>query len=143
MRQLDYNKVLRDFQYKPNFAYGAYERDGSRMDAGWWIRIVMMVENARAPWKQWELKPYPQDEHYGEMRFYDTLRMPPPVKGVGFSPSREMMEVVGNYPIPHIFEGEDDRFVEWMVSVIRKMEDHETFEWLRYKGELINDPHKE
>jgi hypothetical protein len=136
MKQLDFNAVLRDFQYKPNVRFGAYERDGK-----WWIRIIMYVENAREPWRPWELKSMPQDDTY----YYDSfMRLPPRSHGVGYSPSREMIELTGNYVIPPaFFEGDEENFVSWMVYTIKGMEDHESDEWLRYKGELLNDPHKE
>lgn len=135
MRTLDFNKVLQDFQYKPNFTFGAYRRDGR-----WWIRVVMLVEDARKPFERWEVKPAPQDQD--EFTWYMDRFIPSSPNGVGFSPSRELVRVEGNYFIPEFIEGEDDRFVQWMVSTVRRLEDHETFEWLRYKGELINDPHK-
>lgn len=134
MKLLDYNKVLRDFQYKPNFEFKAYERVGK-----WWILVAMVVEDARAPFQKWELKPYPEEDVWFGNDWYDRR----PRSGVGYSPSRELTKVTGNYVIPEFVDGEDDRFVEWLVYNVRKVEDHETFEWLRYKGELINDPHKE
>lgn len=135
---LDFNAVLKDFRYKPNVRYGAYERDGK-----WWVRIVMFVENARGPWAPWELTPYPDNR--GEYEYInDFMRIPKGPSGVGWSPSREMMELTGQYAIPPMFHAGDDLlFVEWMVHQIKGFEDHETDEWLRYKGELINDPHKE
>lgn len=139
LKQLDYNKVLLDFQYKPNFAYGAYTREDKP-----WIRVIMLVENARKPFRKWEVKPDPQDDGEIYLNRWELLRYPPASTGVGWSPSRELIEVVGNYPIPMCFSPEHaDNFISWMVTIIRRMEDHETFEWLRYKGELINDPHKE
>lgn len=138
MSELDYSQVLRDLQYKPNFAYGVYQ------NKGWWmVRIIMLVEDARAPFRKWELTPLPQDR---EELWFGTAwfdQMPKPAKGVGYSPSREMMEVVGNYRIPYFEPGDEDTFVQWMISCFRAVEDHEFFEWARYKGELINDPHKD
>lgn len=135
-KMLDFNAVLRDFQYKPNFSYGAYEREDKP-----WIRVIMLVENARVPFLRWEVSPDPQDNN---LHWLDSYSLPPARNGVGWSPSRELIEIVGNYPIPmSFFPGDEKRFIDWMVTIIRRMEDHETFEWLRYKGELINDPHKE
>lgn len=84
MKTLDFNKTLRDFQYKPNFGYGAYERNGM-----WWIRVIMLVENAREPFRKWELGTVPERIQFGR-DWYEL----PPSRGVGFSPSREMIEVV-------------------------------------------------
>lgn len=132
---LNYNTVLQEFQYKPNVTFSAYEREGR-----WWIRIIMLVEDSRAPFQKWELRPTSDADRWFDQKWWDRL----PSRERRYSPSREMMEVVGNYMIPpSFFEGDEYRFVEWMVYLIRKVEDHETFEWLRYKGELINDPHKE
>lgn len=136
MKTLDFNAVLRDFRYKPNFGYGAYQRDGFGGEKEWWIRIIMLVENSRDPWKQWELKPVPQDE---ELWYMDRYMRP--TRGAGFSPSREVIEVVGNYPIPYFEEEHELVFIEWMVRTIKQMEMHETDEWARYKGELLHDPH--
>lgn len=134
MNSLDYNAVLKDLQYKPNFGYAAYERDD-----GWWIRIIMLVENARMPWRRWKLDSMPQEDlWYGNRSLGPALS-----SGIGYSPSRLMVEVVGNYAIPPYKPGDEDAFVSWMIDTFKSMEEHETFEWLRYKGELINDPHKE
>ena len=135
MDTLDYNKILDDFQYKPNFVYRAFEQDGK-----WLIRIVMYVENARGPWMRWQLKPIPEDEvYYSDFRdFQRTWRS----RGVGYSPSREMIEIFGTFQIPQYGPEDEMEFVTWLVFQIQTLEEHETFEWLRYKGELINDPHK-
>lgn len=137
MKLLDFNKVLRDLQYKPNVGYRAYERDGM-----WWIRVIMLVENARAPWRQWDVKPYRQND---EEMYYDLVRrIPSRFNNIaGYSPSREVIEVVGQYPIPMFAPGEEIAFVGWMRFTLHEMENHETDEWIRYKGELLNDPHKE
>lgn len=137
MRELDFNKVLRDFQYKPNVGFHAYEKYGQ-----WWIRIVMLVEDARAPFRPWEPKPVPEDEFGYFDNDYRRRYHYPSSGNVGYSPSRELMEVVGNYAIPPFVEGDDDNFVSWLVYSIKSVESHEQDEWLRYKGELINDPHK-
>lgn len=132
---LDYNKVLQDFVYKPNWSYAAYEREGE-----WWIRIVMLVENSRAPWRRWELKPAADEEVWFGRDWRDFR----PATFTGYSPSREVIEVMGNFPIPHVFGPEHDKeFISWMVYTIKSMEEHESDEWIRYKGELLNDPHKE
>jgi hypothetical protein len=133
---LDFNEVLKDFQYKPNFAYGAYEREGHP-----WIRVIMLVENARTPFQRWEVKPVPDDERWEIIndRYY-----PRGPGFIGYSPSRELIEVVGNYPIPKCFyPGDELNFISWMETIIRRVEEHEVYEWMRYKGELINDPHQE
>lgn len=136
MKTLDFNEVLKDFQYKPNFSYGAYPRDG-----GWWMRIIMLVENARKPWKKWELRPVPEGELYIDT--WELFRTFPGHDFVGYSPSREVIEVVGNFPIPTcFFEGYEKEFISWMVFTVKSVEKHEMDEWFRYKGELLNDPHK-
>lgn len=143
MKLLDYNKVLQDFRYKPNFTYHAYERDGRGSDS-WWIRIVMLVEDSRKPFRRWEVKKEYRRDEYDFFADFDYGRPHLPPTPMIYSPSREMIEVMGSYPIPKcFFEGDDQEFISWMVHTIRMMEEHETDEWLRYKGELINDPHKE
>lgn len=134
--KLDFRRVLKDFQYKPNFGFGIYEQDGK-----WWIRIIMMVEDSRQAFRPWTVEQRSQEEFYG----YDIGYRPPVRTIIGYSPSRELVEVVGTYIIPPYVEGPDQEqmFVQWLVDMVRDIEDHETFEWLRYKGELINDPHKE
>jgi hypothetical protein len=140
MTLLDYNKVLRDMQYKPNVEFGAFFQEGD-----WHIRIVMMVENSRAPFKMWNLEQVQGREsdffvdHYN--RSTNAYRYVPDVPKY-YSPSREVIEVVGTYAIPHFVDGEEDMFVEWMVMTIKSLENHEIDEWICYKGELINDPHK-
>lgn len=138
MKELDYAAVLRDFQYKPNFAFSLYKREDK-----WWFKVEMAVEDSRLPFKPWELKPMSQEreERYFGHDWYD--RMPPRSNGIGYSPSREMTLVQGNYVIPLCFsEGDDDYFLSWVVNAVRQVEEHETDEWMRYKGKLINDPHK-
>lgn len=140
LKGLDYSAVLRDFQYKPNFAFAAYKREKDM----WWIKAVMAVEDARKPWEQWELKPARQDRHYDDFFLdFDRNRYIPGPSFAGYSPSREVVYVEGNYPIPYFDVGDEKMFLEWLVRTVRAMEDHEMYEWLRYKGELINDPHKE
>jgi hypothetical protein len=137
-KMLDFNKVLLDFQYKPNFMIRAYNRENRP-----WILITMLVENARQPLRPWEVKPHPQDTEI----YYDRWRplaFPEGPSTIGYSPSREMIEVSGNYPIPLCFyPGDEDNFISWLVLQVKGVEEHEMDEWLRYKGELIRDPHKE
>lgn len=138
MKTLDFNAVLQDFQYKPNWAYGAYERDGQ-----WWIRILMLVEDSRKPWSRWELG----TPERREINFFDDYDIDYNrcrfANFAGYSPPREMIEVVGNYPIPYFHVGDDLPFISWMTYTIKSMEEHESDEWIRYKGELLNDPHKD
>lgn len=140
MKTLDFNKVLRDFQYKPNFRCAAYEREKGE----WWVRIVMFVEDSRKPLEPWDPQPYPvsqRDLYFEYDIVYNRYRTPEAPEY--YSPSRAVIEVMGNYPIPKYFEGDDEAFVSWMVYTIREVEKHEQDEWFRYKGELLNDPHKE
>jgi hypothetical protein len=139
MDLLNYSRVLQDFRYKPNFSCRAHERDSLRVsDTEWWVKIVMLVENSRAPFQPWALMPEMREPDF--MDFYRDNRVFN--NGAGRSPSRKVIEIEGNFRIPYFEEQDELLFVEWMVCKIREMEDHETFEWLRYKGELINDPHK-
>lgn len=142
MNELDYNKVLQDFQYKPNFGYYTFK---SMEECR--IRITMWVENSRSTWKQWDIHTE-QWQNGGMFADYDvaynyTRYIPPTTKN--YSPSREVIEVVGTFVIPPdaFLEGDEDSFISWVVFTIKAMEDHETNEWARYKGELLNDPHKE
>lgn len=142
MKLLDYNAVLSNLQYKPNFAYTAHKRDGQ-----WWIRVVMLVENSRGRWQQWRVVPIPDEPDEPEVfvaPYYDSgYRVPIPRRIVyGYSPSREVVEVVGSYAIPAYGVGDELAFIEWMRHTFRTMEKHELDEWLKYKGELLNDPHK-
>jgi hypothetical protein len=132
---LDFNAVLQDFQYKPNFGVKAIKQNDE-----WWVRIVMIVEDSRKPFRPWTVEQRPRDEYFN---YHDLAYRPPLLNSVGYSPSREVTEVVGNYVIPTFVHNEELIFIEWLVQCVRMLEDHETFEWLRYKGELINDPHKE
>lgn len=137
MKTLDFVAILKDFSYKPNFAIGAYEVDGE-----WRIRISMAVEDARKPLEPWVLKPMPQDENYF---FNDYARYrPPPSNSIGYSPSREMTEVMGNFIIPPFVEQDgEESFLKWLMYSIKEVELHEMDEWARYKGELLHDPHEE
>lgn len=135
-KSLDFVSILKDFQYKPNFAISAYEIDGE-----WRIRISMAVEDARKPFNPWVLKPMPQDEDYF---INDYARMRRPSNGIGYSPSREMTEVMGNFIIPPFVEDDgEESFLRWLMYTVKEVEMHEIDEWARYKGELLNDPHKE
>lgn len=131
MRLLDYDKVLQDFQYKPNWAYKAYEYEDV-----WYLRVMMMVEDSRRPWERWEIKQAPPEEvWFGQ---WNEFR---PADFAGYSPSREVVEVTGTYEIPPFTD--EMQFIKWMVFSIEMLEKHETDEWARYKGVLLNDPHKE
>lgn len=138
MKDLDYRKIMDNFQYKPNFGFHIFNSFDGR---GKMLKVVMMVENSRGPFRPWEIKPIPQDEEawYSE-RWLDK---PPRGPEVGYSPSRALVELSGNYAIPPFVEGDDDLFIQFVIGCIKKVEDHEMFEWLRYKGELIDDPHKD
>jgi hypothetical protein len=135
MKLLNYNQVLQDFQYKPNWAYGAYEREKGE----WWIRVIMLVEDSRQPFRPWE----PRSTRPREINFFDDYDRHHLMADRLYSPVREMIEVVGNYPIPYFGVGDELPFISWMTYTIKSMEQHESDEWLRYKGELLNDPHKE
>lgn len=141
MTEFNPNSVLRDLRYKPNFSYGAH-KDARGV---WWIRITMWVENSRNPMVPWEIKRGVSRgsafDDYDVDRFYD--RFIPSEPEEWYTGPRPLIEVVGNYPIPYFELGQEDLFVEWFKRTIRVMEDHETDEWLRYKGELLHDPHKE
>lgn len=135
IKSLDLKSILNDFMYKPNFGFALYTHEGREM-----IKIVMIVEDSREPTSPWVVQPSPRREviQYGDdiayrRRFHDNI--------VGYSPPRPVTEVWGNYTIPYFDEGMTMQFVEWLSHCIRKMEDHERDEWIRYKGELINDPH--
>lgn len=128
---LDYKKVLQDFTYKPNFFFALYKPSDS---AHWWLRITMLVENSRRPLRMWETE-------MDEPEFMYGYPIQPPVY---WSPRREVIEVQGSYPIPLFFGPEQEaEFVSWLVYTTKSTEEHEQDEWFRYKGELINDPHKE
>lgn len=134
---LDLKSVLNDFSYKPNFGFTLYTRDGREM-----IKITMVVEDSRAPLDPWRIQPAPRRE----VVFGDDLCVRRKFQEdniVGYSPPRHVTEVWGKYAIPYFDSTMDVEFVEWLRNRIRKMEDHEMDEWLRYKGELVNDPHKE
>lgn len=144
MSLLDFNKILReDWQYKPNFGFGAY-MNGDHP----WIRIVMLVENSREPFRQWEVKAEParRELYFEDFEFsidYNATRYIPKKTFVGYSPSRELVEIMGQYPIPYFEEGDEATFIEWLLRTVWEMEKHEMYEWARYKGELVDDPHKE
>ncbi len=135
LETLNFNKVLQDFQYKPNFYFVVYQVEGE-----WWIRITMLVENSREPFKPWEVKPEPQDDR---LHWMDSFDLPPARMITMWSPSREVIEVQGRYPIPYFGPEDELPFVSWLVHTTKHIEEHEQDEWLRYKGELIRDPHAE
>ena len=134
---LNFNRVLQDIRYKPNTSMVAYESEGQ-----WWLRVVMLVEDARGHFEPWRTHPYPQDRE--DLYFFhdDLMRAPKPEKGVGWSPSRELIELRAVYAIPMFSPGDETTFLRWIRGMIHSMEKHESDEWFRYKGELVNDPHK-
>lgn len=34
-----------------------------------------------------------------------------------------------------------DQFTRWLCASIRQLEEHETDEWFRFRGQLLHDPH--
>lgn len=44
-------------------------------------------------------------------------------------------------PVPLGDDRDSEMFAVWLRSVLRRVEEHESDEWLRRDGELINDPH--
>lgn len=135
-----FRQVINDFQYKPNFGIGLYEADGQ-----WRIRIVMWVENSRVPFQQWEIKEGRQQSN-GMFDDYDIeynrYRYVPPTPQF-FSPSREVIEVQGVFVIPPFGPENEKEFLTWLIYQVKGVEQHETDEWIRYKGELVDDPHAE
>lgn len=133
-----FRQVIHDFQYKPNFGIGLYEAEGQ-----WRIRIVMWVENSRTPWKQWELGQRPQfANNLFDDYDIDFNRYFPPAGPQYFSPSREVIEVQGNFVIPPFEADNEQEFLTWLIYQVKGVEEHEMDEWIRYKGELVRDPHK-
>lgn len=55
---------------------------------------------------------------------------------------RKTVVVNQKLSLPPRWHGEEYA-LDFIRSVIRKMEDHEVDEWIRYRGELVFDPHKE
>lgn len=131
---LDYQKVLSEFTYKPNFSIRISKQEGQ-----WRLLITMWVEDSRGPISPWLIEQRPREF---ESVFVDDglyRRFNTPI--AGYSPSRPLVQVNGNFVIPPFEEGYEHLFLEWLVSMIRMLEDHEIDEWARYKGELLHDPH--
>lgn len=52
----------------------------------------------------------------------------------------QLIPIVSTYPTYHVRDR--DQFRRWVRSCIERLERHEQMEWLRYDGELIEDPHR-
>jgi hypothetical protein len=129
--QLDINAILREFRYKPNF-YIITQRYGET----WIIKVTMYVENSREYFQPWEIQ---REESQFITDGYNRFAMPPSM----YSPRRPVVEVTGSYEVPRDFRaGHEKAFLHWFIERIKDLEMHEMYEWVRYKGELINDPHK-
>lgn len=127
----DYQKFFEKFTYKPNWFFHLYESQGD-----WWLRVTILTEDSRAPFRPWE--PMKRDE--SKIYYYDMLDAPI-FKAVGYSPSRPLIEVTGNYAIPYFTLPNEEKLLGWMKFVVLDMEKHEMDEWFRYNGELVDDPH--
>lgn len=136
MNELNYRELVKNFRYKPNVFFEVLK---GADDFHWMLRITMYVEDSRAPLVPWDL--WPESDWrsgYGELdvasnSFIRRERI--------LSPSREVIRVTGTYTIPPYLP--DEKALQWwMRDIVRALEDHETDEWLRYNGELLNDPHK-
>lgn len=124
-------EVLADFRYKPNFRFSA-EWLGRR----WLIVVEMWVEDSRAPFNPWEL-----NANWTIQKKDDFTHNAP--KRIVLSPNRQLTPVTSRNSMPDFEKGDEQMFIAWLVRVLWSMEQHEIDEWVRYKGELVNDPHKE
>ncbi len=137
---LDVKEVMKDFTYKPNFGFTLYTNSGHPM-----IKIVMLVENSRAPLDPWRVQPLPRRQVIEYGGYNDVCARPRYLDDsiVGYSPPRPVTEVHGNFHLPDFDAHDVSLFLEWLIMRIRDLEEHEMYEWASYKGALINDPHKE
>jgi hypothetical protein len=113
-------QFFKNFSYKPNFAFAVESNIGlDRLYPK--VRITMMVPDSRIP--------LPENEHVHALNVTGVR------KNIPLIPI--MLDVsLGPYH-------SDEYALEFMRFNIREMEDHEIDEWIRFKGELVNDPHKE
>ena len=136
IKELNYRQVLSDFQYKPNWVFTAYTHENR-----WYLRMDMWVENSRTAVEPWDLRPQRWREmDFGSFRAPGMRQMD--YEAV-FSPSRELTLVHSQFMIPPYGPGDEEAFLKFVMFGIKSTENHEIFEWARYKGELIHDPHKE
>ena len=139
IKELDYNAMLRVLTYKPNFSFQAHKREHQ-----WWFRADMYVENSRDPFDPWEIKRgVRQPTMYDDYDIYFSRDSFPHLREKWYGPQRPLIPVQGNYPIPFFPPGEEMDFIQWVRRTLQSMELHESDEWLKYKGEILFDPHKE
>lgn len=81
----------------------------------------------------WKFSIY-EDEYEGP-----HIRIEAPVVN-GYNPSETM--VIGvNSPLPPF--ATEEELLRWLSWRLRRIESHESREFLRYKGQQVSDPHKE
>jgi hypothetical protein len=132
-------EMLSNFTYKPNFGFTYYQHNDL-----WNVRIMMYAEDARQPLKMWQLTPHEQRPGYDDYFLdFDARRFRPENRSEGWSPSREQILIQGIFIVPPGLEDDEKNLLRWMIDMFRQVETHEQDEWFRYKGVLVNDPHKE
>lgn len=128
---LDYRAFLKRFTYKPNFGFFHFERDGKQ-----WVKILMYVEDSRAPFRPWAVAGMDDDMGYTGSSYN-------PFKKMMYAEARPVMLVEGTYVLPTLMPGDEEMFKHFLIGCIHNIEKHEMYEWAKLDGELIDDPHKE
>lgn len=59
------------------------------------------------------------------------------------TPEHRPVEIVSRRPIDLLSLSRLDEagFLDWLLCRVMSLESHETREWFRYRGELVDDPH--
>jgi hypothetical protein len=122
------------YSYKPNFRMMLLPPHDPGSTGQWMLKVRMRVPDSRVPIQRkrspvgdW-LGSYGGDDYDLRFRRDEDIDVAGP-----------LASVQGIYAIPHYIDREE--FRRWLIHQLQLLEEHELREWLRYDGELIDDPH--
>jgi hypothetical protein len=140
----DVEQMLADVDYKPNVEFEARQQNAfddqsfNTYPNEIFVRAVMFTLNAR--------QDYPAAR---EMRGMHVGTIMAGLGGIVHTPThtidfRAIKSARGaTVPWAVMEQGTEEFFLLWLNrAVIAQLEHHEIDEWFRYKGKLVNDPHR-
>ena len=106
----------------------------------WMLHLQMRVPDSRSSIQ----RPVDDIQVYYRTEYEDSVfddRLLSRLRDSGYDKAGPTITVQGRYAIPRFFQGEREQFRIWLTHTLMALEEHEMREWLRYDGELVDDPH--